>query len=625
MYCYRLFIVLGILGISTCASGQELWQAIDKEPMAKGYHIYHDLAVNPANNQPYVAFEDDGNDITVMKFSGDKWELVGNAEFSDVEAHYINIAFQPGTNVPYVAYKYLEGTTVRKFDGSSWVVVGKKEFRSDDDAFSYHQSLAFAPNSRTPYVAYQEKIATSSDDTRVMKFDGTEWVEVGTAIFSKEEADYQQLAFPPSKDVPYVLYNDYNITEYGGIVKKFNGNNWVTVGKERFTEDGIGDTDLVFSSSGVPYIAYSSFGQGATVMKYNGNKWVLVGSKSISSDGSSHHDLSFSSAGNLYIGYEDHGNGDKASVKKFNGNKWVTVGKTGVSDGEADQVNIALHPSKEIPYVAFYDDKNGGTTVMDYDELDCPTYPKPEAGFSFSNDRNTGKFNNQSRNATKAKWYFGDNTTDTQLNPDHKYDTSGTYEACLIAKNICKSDTICKTVEITCPQPVSKFNVDTNGLEVKFFNTSEHTKRVKWTFGDGETAFSEFPQHEYDKEGDYTVCLRAFNGCGASDSSCKRLTVKGKDDNSGLAEVSETKPEVRYYPNPAASGPVIFRYELDAPGDVRFTIYSSKGKKLKTVVNRRQRAGTHRLPVDMEGVKAGSYIYRLRTPGTVQTGKFLVK
>ena len=41
-----------------------------------------------------------------------------------------------------------------------------------------------------------------------MKFDGTNWVNVGSAGFSAGESEYESLAFSPSGQ-PYVAYQDY--------------------------------------------------------------------------------------------------------------------------------------------------------------------------------------------------------------------------------------------------------------------------------------------------------------------------------------------------------------------------------------------------------------------------------
>jgi len=53
-------------------------------------------------------------------------------------------------------------------------------------------------------------------------------------------------------------------------VMKYNGSNWVTVGSAGFSTGQAKFTSLAFDGSGTPYVAYTDYGNGgnATVMKY---------------------------------------------------------------------------------------------------------------------------------------------------------------------------------------------------------------------------------------------------------------------------------------------------------------------------------------------------------------------
>ncbi len=96
-------------------------------------------------------------------------------------------------------------------------------------------SLAFSPSGQ-PYVAYQD--AVNSCQCTVMKFDGTNWVDVGNAGFSAGTADWTSLAFSPVDSQPYVAYWRLWIAFNGNAtVMKFNGTNWVYVGAAGFSAD----------------------------------------------------------------------------------------------------------------------------------------------------------------------------------------------------------------------------------------------------------------------------------------------------------------------------------------------------------------------------------------------------
>jgi hypothetical protein len=89
------------------------------------------LKLNPQDDAPYVVFGVRGvdNKLTVAKFDGSAWSKVGAASFTNKVSgsHYnFDIALD-GT--PYVAYNDQEATnkgglSVMKFDGSAWTIVG---------------------------------------------------------------------------------------------------------------------------------------------------------------------------------------------------------------------------------------------------------------------------------------------------------------------------------------------------------------------------------------------------------------------------------------------------------------------------------------------------------------------
>ena len=89
------------------------------------------LKINPKDNLPYVAFgvRDADNKLTVAKFDGSAWAKLGAASFTNKVngSHYgFDIALD-GTL--YVAYNDQEATnkggiSVMKFDGSAWNLVG---------------------------------------------------------------------------------------------------------------------------------------------------------------------------------------------------------------------------------------------------------------------------------------------------------------------------------------------------------------------------------------------------------------------------------------------------------------------------------------------------------------------
>ena len=96
------------------------------------------LKINPKDNLPYVAFgvrgkdsegKDIDNKLSVAKFDGSAWSKIGASSFTNKVSgsHYALDIAPDGT--PYVAFNDQEatnkgGVSVMKFDGSAWSLVG---------------------------------------------------------------------------------------------------------------------------------------------------------------------------------------------------------------------------------------------------------------------------------------------------------------------------------------------------------------------------------------------------------------------------------------------------------------------------------------------------------------------
>lgn len=128
------------------------------------------LAFSPSD-EPYVAYQDAGNSgkASVMKFDGNNWVIAGAGISADT-VWYISLAFSP-SGQPFVGYvteaDWMNSgkMTVIRFDGNSWVTVGNADFSAGSDRYT---SLAFSPSGEA-YVAFYE--SNNSYAASVMKFD----------------------------------------------------------------------------------------------------------------------------------------------------------------------------------------------------------------------------------------------------------------------------------------------------------------------------------------------------------------------------------------------------------------------------------------------------------------------
>ena len=256
---------------------------------------------------PYVAFIDSDHNgkISVMKFNGIDWEYVGNPGFS-AKGIWLYAILSISNGVPFVGFIEAEDMDhktvgVMKFDGTNWNYVGNLGVPV------YPNFLSFATNSGIPYVAY-----TSWDGvirSIVRKYDGVSWVTVGQSPIGSGTTEYNSLTFcetPPYENVPYIAFHGGEADLDGTIVKRFNGNLWVSMG----SAVGIFTYEHSMAMSGItPYVAFEE-SNALKVIKLEGGTWIDI---SPNAGGTSWPCL----AVNNGVPYVSFNSGGSVSVMKF--------------------------------------------------------------------------------------------------------------------------------------------------------------------------------------------------------------------------------------------------------------------------------------------------------------------
>ena len=147
----------------------------------------------------------------------------------------------------------------------------------------------------------------------------------------------------------------------------------------------------------------------------------------------------------------------------------------------------------------------------------------------------TAIFNNISSGGQQFLWEFGDNTTSTEINPVHLYETPGTYTIKLTAvdSGTCnKIDSTSFTI-IVSDNPIASFTFTPNPPQenrpVDFLNSSIGAVRYLWQFGDGDslqTTSSATVSHTYNETKTFNACLIARNNVGCADTTCQDIVAK---------------------------------------------------------------------------------------------------
>ncbi len=154
------------------------------------------------------------------------------------------------------------------------------------------------------------------------------------------------------------------------------------------------------------------------------------------------------------------------------------------------------------------------------------SFKKPHAVFSTDADvyclNQPLKIQNNSTNATKYLWEFGNGKGSVISSPSPIFSSPGSYTIVLTAEDAdgCKSETpATKLIEVV--QPQAKFTAVNTFTEcppliTTFVNESEsNIVSYNWDFGDGQTSTQAQPIVTYEVPGTYTVTLHIVdkNGC----------------------------------------------------------------------------------------------------------------
>ncbi len=137
---------------------------------------------------------------------------------------------------------------------------------------------------------------------------------------------------------------------------------------------------------------------------------------------------------------------------------------------------------------------------------------------------------------TSWNWNFGDGNVSQQQNPQHIYQSTGTWTVSLIVtSNSGCADTVTKNFSVY-PLPTVNF-IAANSCQmqsVQFTDLSSiavgNLTGWNWNFGDGNYSSQQNPSHPYQNPGTYFVTLNVTTAGGCSDSLVKQVIVYPKPD-----------------------------------------------------------------------------------------------
>lgn len=298
-------------------SAEEVWQDMPRDGIETSASFATSMSLLFDNNNPYMIYQSGYGGLSGLVyryFNGSVWE---GPSLSFTYNHPTITPFTAAaiekSGKPYVAFidEYTNELTVMKFDGNKWAYFG--DILPANVGFLSKLDMAVITDNN-PVVAVQD---AGTGKIVVYRHENGNWVTWGGAAASSGAADAPQLVIG-SDFTPYLAYIDENSGKV--VVRMIVNNSWATLaGKEQFTPTGIEDVKLALDTSNIPYIAFADpdNGKKMTVMKLKDGNWETVGRAGFSSGGADSISMALDGNNTPYVAFEDLASSRKLTVMKY--------------------------------------------------------------------------------------------------------------------------------------------------------------------------------------------------------------------------------------------------------------------------------------------------------------------
>lgn len=274
------------------------------------------LALDPSG-KPVVAYSDAAhyNKLTVRRWNGASWQCIGEPGFAQGGGSSCLAIDHSGR--PVVAHQDgpYSKASVRRWNGTTWELIGPAEFSVMQ---AYYIDLTLDADG-DPVVAYQDR--ANGYKTTVQRWNGSSWEVIGPSGFTTEAAYKQALVLDDSGN-PIVAH--YYSAQTRVVVHRWDGSAWQVLSAAGIDTWNYTSTSLVLDGTGAPVLAYSSPSgeHDVTVRRWNGSIWELLGSGSFGSEYPNNLCLTVDTTGSPLLAYDD----GKVTVQRWSGTSWELVG-----------------------------------------------------------------------------------------------------------------------------------------------------------------------------------------------------------------------------------------------------------------------------------------------------------
>lgn len=258
-----------------------------------------------------------GSGLEVQKFENGNWTSLPNA--TDASINYMTSAIGPD-NTLYVVSGENSGT-IKKYENGTWVQVGTSGFFGGvpfyvDMEISTDGIIYLSFNNNSYLHVYKNSTDASSS---------TVWEPVGGNVnlaSAVNSENYNSAIALDGNNNLYVVYISPSSQNNRLNVKKWDGNSWIQLGPENFSDTRVQHTSIVIGTNNKIYVAASIFENTNLLRNYvtsyneTTNTWSQVGTGFASEDQATNNSLAIDNSGDIYLAFMDSGFG-KLSVKKL--------------------------------------------------------------------------------------------------------------------------------------------------------------------------------------------------------------------------------------------------------------------------------------------------------------------